>query len=390
MNYAKSYVFSFPTVVEYGVDTRLRVAPIIKEKGGQKALIVTDKGVEKIGLLDQIVEMLRQEGIACTVFSEVSANPKDLDVAKGVEMLNSDDFDAIIALGGGSSMDCAKAIRAMKYHDGTICDYDGFFKFSMVPDMTFICIPTTSGTGSEVGGFAVITDSKRKVKMGICDPALSPTVAIVDPVLTLSLPPHLTASTGIDALSHAMEVFVANAGQPITDAFAYKSMELVGLHLRKAVGDGTCLESRTGMAEASMLAGCAMSNCDCGAIHAMAEAVGGLYDLPHGLAIGIFMPFVMEHNLIARPEKYARIAEALGEKVHDLSLMEAARASVKAVWKLMGDIGFPQPSSLGLKEEDIPTLARMSSESGTSDYNPRPMTYEAYVELYTQVYKYDK
>jgi len=388
-NVYKNYVFTLPTEVRYGAGVAETLAEALMGLSSDRVLVVTDPGVVQAGLLERIGKILDRGGVSWEPFTGVEPNPRDEDIMLGAGRLRDGNFNGVVGLGGGSSMDSAKAILAMTCNPGRVNDYEGFNRFSFRPELPLVCVPTTSGTGSEMDNWSVVTDTERNVKMGLGDPALTPSLALVDPLLTITLPPHLTAGTGMDALSHALEVYVSRAAQPVTDALAIHAIELVGQHLRRAVADGACLEARCGMAEASMIAGAAMANCDCGAVHAMAEAAGGKYDVPHGAAIAAYMPVVLEFNLIARPEKFARVAQALGMDLPPLaSPMQRACAAYDAVRDLNRDIGMPTPSELGLKEEDIEDLAQMAMDNMSAPGNPREVSHQDFAALFRRALDY--
>jgi len=380
--------FNLPTRFEYGPGVGERAGELVAGLGAKRVLVVTDKGVVGAGVLDTIRKSFEVSGLKVEVYDEIVPNPRDTSVTEGARILKSAACDGVVGLGGGSSMDAAKAIRAMAYAPGRINDYEGFFKFGgLRPPIPLVEIPTTSGTGSEADAWAVITDTHRCYKMGMGDPALAPDVALVDPKLTLDLPPLVTAGTGMDALCHALEVYVARGATPVTDALAIYAVELAARHLGPAVADGHDLEARAGMSLASMIAGMAMSNCDCGIIHSMAESVGSLYDVPHGLAIGAFLPIGAEYNLASRPAKFARLAEALGRDVRGKHGLEAAREVIAALRGLRRNLGVPTPRELGLNPGDFEKLATFSVQNMSTPGNPRAIDETGFVALFKRAYE---
>jgi alcohol dehydrogenase len=328
-----------------------------KEFGKDKALIITDKGVVGAGLLEKVLTPLEQAGVQAHIFDQIEPNPRDYTVVKAFEFGKKKDCELVIGLGGGSPIDAAKAVGALMTNPGPIQDY---LRGAVLknPPPPLIAIPTTSGTGSEVTQFSVVTDTERSFKAGIGSPLLIPKVALVDPLLMESMPPSLAAATGMDALTHAVETFVSVNSQPFSDALALHAIRLIGAFLRPSVANGANLEARSQMAMASTLAGVAFSNAGVGLVHAMAHPLGGRFDVPHGVANAILLPLVMRFNLIARLEKFGQVAQALGEKVEGLSAVDAGEKAVEAISRLSADIGIPgRLSEVKVKEEGIPQLA---------------------------------
>lgn len=380
-----AFSFNLPTRIEFGTGVSATVGAEAKELGGTRALLVTDPGVQQAGVIDGIVTSLDEAGLSTVVFDDVTANPRDSAVAAGADLAGREGCDVVVAVGGGSPIDAAKGITAVHTFGGRIQDYesdpDCWFKVPG-PVTPLIAIPTTAGTGSEVTFWAVITDSERSYKMGIGDPKIAARVGLVDPELTLSLPPAVTAATGVDALTHAIEAFTANCAGPLTDAAAITAVRLVAGSLRRAYANGADPEARHDMMLASLLAGVAFGNADTAGVHAMAETIGGVYDTPHGVANAIYLPVVMDYNVIALPHKFAEIARAMGENVDGLSPIAAARRAVAAVRDLTADLGIPTARDVGVKDEDLPMLAeRAQANLGTPD-NPRDTSVAAYLELY--------
>lgn len=380
----KEFQFLLPTRIVFGNGVVKNVGEEAK-KLGTHAFIVTDKGVLGAGHIEPIEKNLNDAGLEVEIFDEVDPNPRDTSVQKGAEVAKNSGCDVLVGVGGGSSIDTAKAIGIILAEGGTIQDYEGFDTFQR-PIMPLVAIPTTAGTGSEVTFWSIITDTKRKLKMGIGSRLIAPRIALVDPELTLSLPSSLTTFTGVDALVHAIEGYTATRSQPISDALALSAIELIGQNIRQAYANGSNAEARYNMMAGSLLAGIAFGNSDCGAVHCMGEALGGLYDTPHGLSMAIFLPYVIEHNLIANPDKFARVARALGEDVEGLSLIEAARKSVDAAWKLIGDLNIPTPREVGLKEEDLEGLAEAAFMNEQTESNPRVMGKEDFLSLFKKAY----
>ena len=379
MNLLSSFSFELPTKIEYGVGAVEGLADVLKNLNAASVLLVTDKGIVSSGLLERIIDLLEAHKLKWKIFDGVEPNPKDYNVQEGTDIASHFGPDCVVALGGGSPIDCAKAIAVMVRQGGAVRDYEGLHKIG-VDVLPLIAIPTTAGTGSEVTFSSVITDCKEKFKFSIKDPRIAPRVALVDPEMTLTMPPELTASTGMDALTHAIEGFTAKAAEPIADAAALYAIELISTYLRTAVSDGSNLEARAGMLLGSVLAGIAFSHSDVAAVHCVAEALGGKYDAPHGVCNAVVLPAVMAYNMEYCKERYARIAAAMGLAYEGLDA--GAQKAVKAVQKLASDVHLPEFSSLGVKENDLEELAFNSFKNGSNIDNPRPMTQADYLKLF--------
>jgi len=376
-----------PTAIKHGPGALEILAAEVRRIGGSKPLIVTDKGVISAGLLDKVTEVLNREALPYAVFDAVVGNPPAALVGEGTAAYVSHGCDCMVAVGGGSSMDTAKAIGVEVVHDGRILDYE-FGRTEITKKIPpLVCVPTTSGTGSETTLWAVITDPDRKIKFNVGGtPLIAASVALIDPLLTVSMPPRLTAWTGMDALSHAIECYTCAYSQPVTDAVALLCIEYVGKYLRRAFANGEDLEARHKMCLAATLGGMAYGVDSAGAVHAMAQTFGGCYDVHHGYLTAVMLAPVMEFNWMGWPEKFARIAQALGENVYGLRVEEAAKLSYKAVYELARDLEIEPIRSTGMTQEDIPELARLAFEDPQTVGNPRIVDLDGYVRLYTRLY----
>ena len=377
-------VFGFftPAVALMGLGAVDQVGAEAKKLGAKKALLVTDKGLSKAGVADQIQKLVEEAGVQVVLFDGAEPNPTDLNVADGLKVYQSNQCDMIISLGGGSSHDTAKGIGIVATSGGNIRDYAGIdtLKASLPP---YISINTTAGTASEMTRFAVVTNTDIKVKMVFCDARIMPDVAINDPLLHAGMPPGLTAATGMDALTHAVEAYLTSLSTPVTEACALQAIRLVGKWLRKAVANGQDLAARDGMAYAEYLAGMAFNNAGLGIVHSMAHQPGSMLNLPHGVCNAIALPVVCEFNLISNLEKFADIAVALGEDISGLSPKEAALKAVEAIRTLSKDIGIPSGfKEIGMKESDIPILAENALKDICTLFNPRTVKVEDIIELY--------
>ena len=349
---------------------------------GTKALIVSGKTSSRAsGALDAVCASLKSAGIAVTLFCEVESDPSVHTVTVGATLARDSGADIVIALGGGSPLDAAKAISVMATHSGNIVDYE---KTALTrKGIPVIAIPTTAGTGSEVTKFVVITDTDRKVKMLISSPFLIPRVALLDPQLTLSIPPAFTAGPGMDALTHAIEAYQSSLAAPTTDVFALSAIRLIGGNLVKATLNGANVEARTAMLLGQMHAGLAFGNASVALVHAMSRPLGAHFGIPHGQANAILLPWVMEYNRPACPEKFVRIAEALDCDVQGLPLKEASRLAVTTVREIYADTGLPLTlAELGVPAESLPQLAQDASQSGSVLFNPRKPTLSEIEQLY--------
>lgn len=380
-----SFSFELPTRIEYGVGIVSKLADELKSMGAKRVVIITDKGILNAGITDEIINLLTSSNIQFDIFHEVDPNPKDYNVEAGTDVVRKFDAQAIIALGGGSSIDCAKAIGVLAAHGGnSIKEYEG--KTSVIKEiLPLITIPTTSGTGSEVTFSSVINDTKNNYKMTIKSPLIAAKVALIDPKLTATMPALVTASTGIDALTHAIEAYTAKAAEPISDAVALYAIELISKYIKTAVFNGNDIEARSGMLMGSLLAGIAFSHSDVAAVHCIAESLGGVYDAPHGICNSILLPYVMEYNMEYSKERYARVAGAMG--VQYKTIDEGAELAVEKVKQLVKEISLPSFKSLGIKVEDFDKIAEMSAKNISTESNPRPMSKADYITVLNNAYK---
>ena len=379
--------FSFPTRIVFGPGAISQVADIVRGLGMARPLIVTDPGIVKSGLLDRLAAPLKLAGIGLATFDRVEGNPTEASVFPGVEIYQQDHCDGIIAMGGGSSIDAGKAIRLKATHTLPLEAYDdlkngGDQISANLPPM--VAIPTTSGTGSEVGRSTVITLKATGRKTVIFSPHLIPNVAIEDPELTLGLPPHITAATGMDAMTHNLEAYLSVGYHPMCDAIALGGVALVKRHLPVAVRDGKNLEARTEMMAASMMGAVAFQK-GLGTVHSLAHPLSTVAGLHHGLTNGILLPYVMRFNLPVARERLADIAVALGVDTRSLAPDEAANAAITAIEKLNDAIGIPlRLSDCGVKPEMIPLMVPKAMEDGCHLLNPRPTTAADMEMLYRQ------
>ena len=365
--------FFMPVVSLFGAHVLNELPERVKSLGGKKPLIVTDKGMTALGYTQQITDLLDAANISYSVFDETVPNPTDSNVEQGAAAYQQNQCDMLISLGGGSSHDCCKGVGLVVTNGGAIGDYQGVDQAQKnLPP--FIAINTTAGTASEITRFTVITNTLNHVKMAIVDWRITPDLAINDPVLMVNMPPSLTAATGMDALTHAVEAYVSIDANPITDACALQAIRLIAEYLRVAVARGDNLEARDRMAYAQYLAGMAFNNAGLGHVHAMSHQLGGMYNLPHGVCNALLLPHVCEANLMAAQSRYADIAEALGENTYGLPVREAAEMAVVAIRCLSEDVGIPSTlSELGVKESDIDEMVKHAQLDVCALTNPRKL-----------------
>jgi len=377
---SRMYDFSFilPTRIEFGAGKIKKLPDILKEVGAKHPFIVTDPGIVKAGILPVVEDLLKAVIPDYIVFSEVEANPKDKNVEEGAKLAKDFGADLLIAVGGGSPIDCAKAISILMTLGGKIRDYEGRNNFAALP-IPLIAVPTTAGTGSEVTFSSVITDSSEKFKFSIRAEGIAPKVALADPELTVTLPPMLTAATGMDALTHAIEGYTSLLAEPIAEACGLYAVSLISKNIRRAVECGEDLGARANMLAGSILAGISFSHSDVASVHCIAEALGGKYDAPHGLCNSVVLSEIMEYNLPYCVEKYSEIAKSMGLSFSTKE--EGAQMATAEVKRMAKDIGLPSFASLGVKMEDLEEIAKNSFRNGSNSSNPRPMSEKDYLTV---------
>lgn len=368
--------FFIPTVNLMGAGCLTDAADNIRAQGFKKGLIVTDKILNQIGVVKQVQDLLTDREVDTVVFDGTQPNPTISNVNDGLALLMDNDCDFVISLGGGSPHDCAKGIALVASNGGKIADYEGVDQ-SAKPMLPLIAINTTAGTASEMTRFCIITDEERHIKMAIVDKHTTPLVSVNDPELMLAKPASLTAATGMDALTHAVEAYVSIAATPITDAVAIKAIEIIQAHLRTAVENGDDIEAREQMAYAQFMAGMAFNNASLGYVHAMAHQLGGFYDLPHGVCNAILLPHVQRYNAQVCPERLRDVAKAMGVNVEDMTAEQGAEAAIDAIIALAKDVGIPAGiKELGADAKDIPTLADNALKDACGFTNPKQATHE--------------
>ncbi|SUA52194.1 Alcohol dehydrogenase 2 [Oligella urethralis] len=355
---------------------------IIASLGFKKALIVTDKPLSDLGFAAQVADRLKAKGVESDIFDEVRPNPTVKNVNDGLAKLKAAGADCVVSLGGGSPHDCAKGIALVASNGGKIEDYEGLDK-SAKPQLPLISINTTAGTASEMTRFTIITDESRHVKMAIVDKHVTPILSVNDPKLMENMPASLTAATGMDALTHAVEAYVSTAANPLTDACAVKAIELIASYLPTAVKEPKNAEAREQMAYAQFLAGMAFNNASLGYVHAMAHQLGGFYDLPHGVCNALLLPHVEEFNMRAakaRLDEVGAILSANNQELEGLGVIDAIK-------KLAGIVGIPKSlRELGVKEEDFKVLAENAMKDVCGLTNPVQPTLDEVIAIFKAAY----
>ncbi len=371
----------------FGEGTVEAVGPEARKRGATRALVVADPALGKAGLLERITGSLRAGGVEPVVFDEVEPEPwvETADRAGLAARKNKCDF--IIGAGGGSAMDVAKAAAVLATNKSKARNYQGLGKVPKegLPKMM---VPTTAGTGSEVTFTAVLSRKQPKSKAGINSPFLFPEIAILDPALTVPVPPAVTASTGMDALTHAIESYTSKAASAMSDCVALQAIRLIAANLARAVSNGKDMEARSNMLMGSLLAGIGLANAGVGAVHALAYPLGGAFRIPHGIANGLLLSYLMRYNLAGAPGKFSLVAEAMGEDTEGLTPLEAGEKGVKAVEALAAKIGVPRRlSELKIEESAFGEMAEAALQvTRPLENNPRPVSREEAIAIYREAY----
>ncbi|WP_283170871.1 iron-containing alcohol dehydrogenase [Curtanaerobium respiraculi] len=381
-----STYYFIPTRNVFGAGCVQEAGELLASVGGKKPLIVTDAFLGSCGMADDIAKILKDAGLNPSIFAGAEPNPTDKNCVAGLEAYKAAKADSIVSLGGGSAHDCAKGIGFLASNGGEIYDYEGIDKSTntMVP---LISINTTAGTASEITRFCIITDTRRKVKMAIVDWRCTPLIAINDPELMRGMPPSLTAATGMDALTHAIEAYVSIAATPLTDSAALMAINMIVKYLPQAVANGDNMFARDKMAYAQYLAGAAFNNASLGYVHAMAHQLGGYYNLPHGVCNAILLPYVEEFNLIACRERFVDIAKAMGLCTEGLTVEAASDQVIGAIHDLGQQVGIPATlADLDVKPKDFDIMADNAMKDACAATNPRLYTKQDVIDIYQRAY----
>ncbi|CDG88037.1 L-threonine dehydrogenase [Xenorhabdus bovienii] len=374
--------FFIPPVNKIGMGCMTEAVELMKNYGYRQALIVTDRVLNEIGVVGEVQSLLAEAGINSAIYAGTNPNPTTINVEEGLIILRQHDCDCVISLGGGSPHDCAKGIALVAANGGDIRDYEGVDR-SAKPQLPLIAINTTAGTASEMTRFCIITDVDRHIKMAIVDKNVTPILSINDSALMAGMPKGLTAATGMDALTHAIEAYVSTAANPITDACALKAVTMISDYLRRAVANGNDMEARENMAYAQFLAGMAFNNASLGYVHAMAHQLGGFYDLPHGVCNAVLLPHVQKFNAKVSASRLKEIAAAMGADIANLNDRQGAEVCIQEISKLAKDVNIPAGlSELSVKVEDLPTLATNALKDACGFTNPIQASHEEIVAIF--------
>lgn len=379
------FMFGIPSFVQFGCGVAKQAGEVAKQLGAKKVFFVYDKGVKAAGLTDVVLGSLKDAGLEVLEYDGVLPNPPDTIVEEAAQKAKAFQADVTMALGGGSSIDCAKAINILQTNPSPINQYDGV-NLVKNPTKPLIAIPTTSGTASEVTAFSIVTDTTRLKKMVIGGQFVGATLALADPEMTVGMPPAITASTGMDALTHAIEAYVSKGAMVPTDLCALKSIELIYNNLEKATKNGQDLEARENMLLGSMLAGYAFSSAVLGLVHSIAHPLSVHCGLPHGVANAVGLPYVMEFNSVAVPEKTKNIGLAMGLDVADKTDEEAAAITVEAVKELSKKLKIPKLSDLDVPKDLFDRLAEDALNEISTLFNPRDVTKEDVLQILEKAY----
>ncbi len=391
MNFSRSTISSFtipPTVIT-GVGASEQVGEQAQRLGARKALVVTDPEIAKLGYADEIAQRLNIAGIDTSLFTGVTPDPTLENVNDGLQQYHDGACELIVSIGGGSAIDCGKGIAVKLTNDGELSDYMGVDNIPN-PGALLIAIPTTAGTGSECTKVTVITDTEHNVKMMLSSPYLLAQVALIDPLLSLTTPPRLTAAVGVDALTHAIEAYISKRAQPITDALALRAIRMMSGSLRQAWADGENIEARTQMMLGASIAGMAFSNSSVALVHGMSRPIGAYFHIHHGLSNAVLLLDIMEFSVVGSPARFADIASAMGEPIEGLSAMRQADRAVTAVERLINDIQMPRLGEIGIDRDKFEAVVeQMASDaiaSGSPANNPRQATHEEIIALYRKCF----
>lgn len=381
-----------PGTIIYGRNSFEEVGGHV-QKLGKKALIVSDPIMEKLGFVAQCTSLLKAQGLNAVSYLGVVTEPIDTYVTEGLQRLKSEQCDVIISVGGGSCIDTAKAIAVVATNGGYIGDYMKMQKEAENPPIPHIAIPTTAGTGSEATDATVITNTKNEVKMMIKQPAFMPSVAIIDPMLSVTSPPSITAATGIDALSHAIESYLSRLAHPYSDVLALSAMDLIVNNILKVYEKGDDMDAREAMSLGAMQAGLSFSNASVALVHGMSRPIGALFHVPHGISNAMLLPAVLEFSRDACIDRLAELGQFFNKENEPLSQEELADLAIASIKELCKKMEIGNLQQWGIQEEDfyaaIPKMAMDALASGSPDNNPKVPTLEELIALYKTVYQYE-
>ncbi|MFD0676569.1 MULTISPECIES: iron-containing alcohol dehydrogenase [unclassified Paenibacillus] len=384
--------FRLPPVILYGRDSLTKLGEQASSLGS-KTLLVSDRIMEKIGNVAKCQEQLEQCGVSVVCYLDVNTEPTDVYVAEATQLLLEHNCDSIVAIGGGSCIDAAKAVSVVASNGGYIGDYSGGQKSIMIAPIPLIAIPTTAGTGSEMTSVTVITNPETNIKLMIKHPTFIPAVAIVDPLMTLSTPPPVTAATGVDALCHAIEAYISKKAQPLTDKLALSAIERIAGNIRTAFTNGSDIDAREQMALASMEAGAAFTNASVTLVHAMSRPIGAMFHVPHGISNAMLLPAVLEFTCKSAITRMATIGRLLRPDLSTSTDELLATTCIKEIKQLCKQLEIPNMKTYGIGQAQLDQVVdKMATDaitSGSPGNNPKVPTHEEIVALYYRCYEYD-
>ncbi len=373
--------FMAPEII-FGKGSLNQVGECCSRLGSSRVFLVADRGIIQHEWVDKALPFLVEAGLDYQIWSDFSANPRDYEVEEGAQLYAENGCDAVLAIGGGSTIDAAKAVATLSTNKGKIQEYEGIDLIEN-PLPPLIVVPSTSGSGSEVSQFSIIADSERKIKMTIISKSLVPDISITDPLILSTIDSRVTAQTGMEALSHAIEAYLSLAATDMTDIHALHAIDLISHNLRASVASQVNEEAKVAMGKASLHAGIAFSNAVLGLAHAMTHQVGGRLDLPIGEISAIILPHVMRFNLLSSIDKYVRIAATMGARVEHMTPREAAEKAIAMVWELAQDVGIPSGlAELGLPEDVLPELSENAIKDACFITNPRDADVTDIIEIF--------
>lgn len=380
---AQAFTVTQPTKIQFGTGAISNLAETVKDFNGSNVFLVVDPGIVKAGLIDSITAPLKKAKIPFTLYDNIDPEPGLKLADQGKKLAKKAGCDCVVGVGGGSAMDVAKAVAILLTNSGKAEKYLGLGLIKN-PGVPKIMIPTSAGTGAEVTFTAVFINEKTGSKGGMNGDPLYPDAAILDPELTVSLPPHVTAYTGIDALTHALEAYTSTQAHAISEMYSLEAIELIARHLPEAYANGNNIEARSATLLGSLLAGKALATAGVGLVHAMAYPMGGMFGIPHGLANAVLLPYVVEYNLIGNMAKFATLAQVLGQNIDELTLRESANLCVDALFDLNDDVGIPATlNDLDIPFDSIPEMAKIAlTVTRPVENNPRKPTLEDVISIY--------
>jgi alcohol dehydrogenase len=372
-----------PTKIIFGVESHSKIPEEVRGLGGEAVFLVTDKGVAQTDFFKKVIDLLQASKIGVEIFDDVESDPSDKTVEKAFNLFQKRKATVLLAIGGGSPIDTAKAVGILATNGGRIHDYEAIDRIK-TPPLPLIAVPTTAGTGSEVSGTSVITDTERGLKMSIRHARFNPArVAILEPLALTSLPASVAAHAGMDAFVHALESYVSLQSSPLTQGITLHAIRLIAESIRPFVANRSNLEAGANMLSGAAMGAIGFTNTGAGNVHCMARFVGSFFHVPHGLANAVCLAYVVEFNMMACPDKFARVAQAMGVQIDGMTSLEAARSAISAIKVLCEDIGIPRNlKEIGGKEEAIPKIAQLAFQANYNRWNPRYTTEEDFVKLF--------